>query len=174
MEKKLSLITLLIAIVVCCSSTLCLSSCSNDDQREDIEVKFSLLNEKGEKATTFKSSENILFDLKVTNNTHNDIDVIKEIIETDESRLIINSLGIYDNKNNLLGLPYDNILTGVVVLKPNESAHLQTCWLVNDNIEVDFSPFNVRTLKEQLPSGDYYTQFSINNKLYRYDFRIEQ
>ena len=57
-------VTILTAVLTACSS-------EEDDikNNEDICVSFRLLNEKGEETSTFKSGENLFFDLEITNNS---------------------------------------------------------------------------------------------------------
>ena len=176
MKKKLSLLQLFIAIAVCCGTTLCLSSCSSDDEEEifkDVAVKFSLFNEKGEETTTFKYGENIIFDLVIKNRTDQEVELLDSF---DDSNYYINAFIIYTSDGLVVGYPYDLIRDAEPYLLPRETIHWRTCWMVNPTETTDYAPFISTALKEPLPKGNYYTVFSFlyngERKVYKASFRV--
>lgn len=176
MKKKLSLLQLFIAIVVCCGTTFCLASCSSDDEEEvfkDVAVKFSLINEKGEECTTFKYGENITFDLVIKNRTDQGIELLDVI---DDNNYFINAFAVYTSDGQIVGYPYDKMRNPNADLLPRGTIHWRTCWMVNPTETTDYAPFISTALKEPLPKGNYYTVFSFlyngERKVFKASFRV--
>lgn len=158
------------------------ASCSNDNdekKQDDLEVDFFLMNEQGEKATTFKSGENIVLCADIKNNTS------KLIIFFDEAdypksvawNYLDNVFAIYESNGKLIDKAWDGISLSEIFLPSGETVHWQCYWKEH---KIDFPnvpPFVVDEIKSTLPKGDYYALFShyqINsNKIYKINFKIQ-
>lgn len=152
-------------------------SCSSDDgdvindNNEDIAVDFFLSNEQGEKATSFKSDENIYFDFSLVSNGKKDV---KEVFVFPQYMYLFQIFDIYGNPS---GFPWDKAGT-ISRFISDGNIHLQTCWKVRqtEKSDKDWEPFVVSNLKEPLTPGDYYAQvfLLIENelKIFNANFKI--
>lgn len=165
-----------ISLLLCTGFATCLSSCSKEDDEEDVYVEFSLRNDTGKKATTFKVGENITFDLRVTNHT----DETVYLTDTLNAKEIIKAFFVYSANGKIVGTPYDWQTSEEAYVQNNSSIHWQACWIIKPT-ECDedyYDPFFIKSIKEPLPQGDYYSVFSFiyngERKEYRVYFKIIQ
>lgn len=178
MKKKLSLLQLFIAIVVCCGTTFCLASCSSDDEEDffkDVTVNLSLLNENSEKVSTFKYGENIYFDMYAINNTDQGIYLTDNIYY---NRYSLYVFAIYTADGLFVGFPYDflHLSADKYELLPKGTIHWQSCWGIDPEEGAVDDIFIINVKRNPLPIGDYYTVFSFlyngERKVYKASFRV--
>ena len=154
---------------------LLITSCSSDgDSSEDVIVDFYLSNKQGERTTEFKSTENIIFNLSIKNNSTQTICLYRENEDLEKTALIF---AVYDSDGMIIDTPWDSYAISDANMDfVDNNVGWKTCWMINMVENVVTSPFCVESLKEQLPCGEYYTLFSfyIENELrtYKINFRI--
>lgn len=183
MKEKLCLLAIqtswmkvCVNLLLCVGLITCFSSCSKEDDEEDVKVEFSLLNDTGSKTTIFKVGENITFDLKVTNQTNEMV----YLTDTLNAKEIIKAFFIYTANGKVVGTPYDMQTSDKAYIPQKSSIHWQACWMIKptERDEDYYDPFFIENIKEPLPQGDYYTLFSYiykgERKEYRLSFKITQ
>ena len=175
--KPKSLLNLLLFII-----SMSYASCSNDNiekESDNISVDLYLMNEKGEKTTTFLNGENIVVCADLKNSTSEGITLFDE---TDHSHQLEwynleNVFTIYDNDGTLIGKAWDGFSLAEIRIPSGESIHWQCCWMEHQTEMPANSPFVINKIKNPLPQGDYYVLFSHylinNNKIYKINFKIQ-
>ena len=173
--KKLKLSFLLLPLIAAIG--LLVAACSSDEEiAEDVAVDFYLSNEHGERANSFKCNENIYFNISLRNYSDKAICISDE----NEPNMIMTVFGVFASDGNWVGFPYDSfsITDGNWELERNSVVNWHTCWMVHQTKNRDCSPFYMESLKDSLPKGEYYTEFSflLNNekKSYKVFFKIEE
>lgn len=135
---------------------------------DNIYVKFQLLNSKNQAVTLFKQGENIIFKLVITNERKGVVNypTLMNIIGKDLFR-------IYTSAGEDLGVPWDYAHgsgVGNTLLEPGDSLYFP-CPAFGPGIDIEkwkgdnsdrSLDFAKETTRDYLPSGTYYTKFSIN------------
>ena len=173
--KKLNFKQPILLLPLVAAIGLLFTACSSDDEMsEDVAVDFYLSNEQGERTTEFKSTDNIIFNLTIKNNSNKQFCLYREHEDLEKTALIF---AVYDSEGVIIDTPW----TSYAVSDANSdfldnNVNWKTCWMNNKVENVVTDPFCVESLKEQLPRGEYYTLFSffIDNELktYKINFRI--
>lgn len=140
------------------------------NETNQIDFKFCLLNEEGIPATTFNAGENFTFDFSFKNNYQDTITVTSEFINSDFFR-------VFNSKDNIdKGKPWTGIwceFSGIpqeFILKPFNSIQLRCPWILYENNSPDY-PLCMGESKEPLLKGEYYTiidldfHYSINGEV---------
>lgn len=171
----------LMSAVLIVMSAGCSSEGEDINNTEGIITTFHLLNENGEETTTFKSGENIFFDLEIVNNcdtmmvftseNQNNI-VIQQGISKDGADLFFplsneDLFSIYDKKGEKIGNPYTGLYCNtsfMKVIEPHSNYHARCNWKETGEgfwqPDVTF-PFCKLGSMEDLPVGEYYISFRI-------------
>lgn len=144
MEPKRILFSL-IAITLLATS---MTSCNKDDEeiRNGIDLNFCLLNANGEEQTTFKSGDNIYFDLTIVNNCDTKMvytfeewndRVVKSGICKNGADMFLPSAEelfcVYDEAGKEVGVPYDGMFCQFtaqtwMTIEPHSTSHLRCTW----------------------------------------------
>lgn len=173
--KKLNFQQPILLLPLVAAIGLLFTACSSDDEMsEDVAVDFYLSNEQGERTTEFKSTDNIVFNLSIKNNSNKKICLYRDNAEMEKNLLVF---AVYDSEGMIKDTPWDSYAVSDANSDfLDNNVNWKTCWMNNKVENVDTDPFCVESLKEQLPRGEYYTLFSffIDNELktYKINFRI--
>ena len=171
--KKLNLSILLLPLFAAIG--LLVTACSSDDDNEeDVAVDFYLSNEQGERTTEFKSTDNIIFNLSIKNNSNKKICLYRENEDLEKTALIF---AVYNSEGMIIDTPWDSYAVSDANIDfVDNNVKWKTCWMNSMVENVVTDPFCVESLKDQLPCGEYYTLFTffIDNELriYKINFRI--
>ena len=171
--KKLKLSSLLLPLLAAIG--LLVTACSSDEEiAEDVAVDFYLSNEQGERTTEFKSTDNIIFNLSIKNNSNKQFCLYRENEDLEKTALIF---AVYDSEGVIIDTPWDSYAVSDANMDfVDNNVDWKTCWMINMVENVVTSPFCVESLKGQLPCGEYNTliSFFIDNELktYKINFRI--
>lgn len=175
-KKSLLWISVLLLMLVGCSSE---GEYLNNN--EGIIPTFRLLNENGEETTTFKSGDNIYFDLEIVNNcdtmmvftseSQNDI-VIQQGISKEGADLFFplsneELFSVFDKNGKKIGNPYTGLYCNtsfMKVIEPHSKYHARCNWKETGEgfrqPDVTF-PFCKLGSMEDLPIGEYHISFRI-------------
>ena len=149
MEPKRILFSL-IAITLLATS---MTSCNKDDEeiRNGIDLNFCLLNANGEEQTTFKSGDNIYFDLTIVNNCDTKMvytfeewndRVVKSGICKNGADMFLPSAEelfcVYDEAGKEVGVPYDGMFCQFtaqtwMTIEPHSTSHIQITQIREDD-----------------------------------------
>ena len=172
--------------------TAAVVGCGDDDVfkekgvvRQELSVKLTLKNERGQETTTFKVGENIFFCLTAsysstpaeyghTLNVWNlfgtvpirgvfeplsreKVNVTKEIGGgfIDEDRPV--AMAVFTADGQFVGYPMDIIYSGQQKIQSGESLFYECPWLAVGEQTIYSTVFGKTTLREPLPAGHYYT-----------------
>lgn len=182
MELKRFLISMAAVTILTAILTACSSEEDEINNNEDICVSFRLLNEKGEETSTFKSGENLFFDLQITNNSNTTMVFSSERLNDMVVQLGISENGadmffplssedffcVYDKEGRKIGVPYTGIYCsgGCCKVIESHSAYNARCnWKATmDGLwhhgNVTYPLCKVDSM-DDLPIGEYYVSFSI-------------
>ena len=156
-----------------------LSGCSGDDESDELmndqatfrtdiySIGYSLRNENGDRATTFKEGENIIFDVTVYNTSENEIGL------ADERVILMGAMSIYRSNGEYVGNPWLNAFDSEelrwIIIEANGRLHWSWPWKYDEryvhddrfgsstsySYDVSYS-FNVFYPLNSLPKGTYY------------------
>ena len=188
MKKRKHLRKTILLLPLMAAIGLVFTACSSDDEKttpvpdeptveldadtikvyDNIGVKFQLLNSRNQAVTSFKQGENIIFKLVITNDRKNAVNypTLMNIIGKDLFR-------IYSSAGEDLGVPWDYAHgsgVGNTILEPGDSLYFP-CPAFGPAIDIEkwkgdnsdkSLDFAKESSREYLPSGTYYTKFSIN------------
>ena len=173
--KRRKYLHLLFLLPLVAAIGLLVTACSSDeDISEDVTVDFYLSNEQGERTTEFKSTDNIIFNLSIKNNSNKKICLYRENEDLEKTALIF---AVYNSEGMIIDTPWDSYAVSDANMDfVDNNVDWKTCWMINMVENVVTSPFCVESLKGQLPCGEYNTliSFFIDNELktYKINFRI--
>lgn len=162
--KQCKFLSWMMAIAI---AILTFTACS-DDEEETMTVHFQLLNEAGAECYKYQEDDNIIFRLRIDNNTDNAtiLPSVFEIIGTD-------IFSIYSAKGEYIGTPWDELFgnsSGKFVIESNSSAVILCPWLDAPSLGVEGHEnyysgcFSKTEKKLALPKGEYYSKFDISLK----------
>ena len=173
--KRRKYLHLLFLLPLVTAIGLLVTACSSDeDISEDVTVDFYLSNEQGERTTEFKSTDNIIFNLTIKNNSNKQFCLYRENEDLEKTALIF---AVYDSEGVIIDTPWDSYAVSDANMDfVDNNVNWKTCWMNSMVENVVTDPFCVESLKDQLPCGEYYTLFTffIDNELriYKINFRI--
>lgn len=173
--KRRKYLHLLFLLPLVAAIGLLVTACSSDeDISEDVTVDFYLSNEQGERTTEFKSTDNIIFNLTIKNNSNKQFCLYRENEDLEKTALIF---AVYDSEGVIIDTPWDSYAVSDANMDfVDNNVNWKTCWMNSMVENVVTDPFCVESLKDQLPCGEYYTLFTffIDNELriYKINFRI--
>ena len=177
MEPKRILFSL-IAITLLATS---MTSCNKDDEeiRNGIDLNFCLLNANGEEQTTFKSGDNIYFDLTIVNNCDTKMvytfeewndRVVKSGICKNGADMFLPSAEelfcVYDEAGKEVGVPYDGMFCQFtaqtwMTIEPHSTSHLRCTWKETGRNEDITYPICGCANMPDLSIGKYQVSFRI-------------
>ena len=164
-----------------------MASCSNSDETTDgldnePKMEFYLTNAQGEKQTTFNANEEIIFNLKVINNTAETYEIPyqeKFLVPQYEATNIVDVFSIYTSDGNFVGYPWDSMaVTMSKEIEPGQSINIEVPWFENKQWFYADMLFQKKEKRESLPAGSYYTLCTLYNKggkamVRRLDFEVK-
>ena len=177
MELKRLLFSL-IAITLLATS---MTSCNKDDEeiRNGIDLNFCLLNANGEEQTTFKSGDNIYFDLTIVNNCDTKMvytfeewndRVVKSGICKNGADMFLPSAEelfcVYYESGKEVGVPYDGMFCQFtaqtwMTIEPHSTSHLRCTWKETGRNEDITYPICGCANMPDLSIGKYQVSFRI-------------
>ncbi len=137
------------------------------EQKNGIEFKFCLLNEKEESVTVFNEEENFSFYFAVTNSREDTLYFYPGFAFSNDNDFC----RIYNSDNQDLGKPYffrGVELVGIsgFILEPGETYAFKQPWVDNHDSNWNWHRGNFISAKQEfIPKGNYYTGFG-----YRFEF----
>jgi hypothetical protein len=156
------------------------------NERNEIDFNFCLINVDGIPSTSFRANENFNFSFSFTNDTKDTIVVTTEFIKPDFLRVFRSS----DKEN--MGRPWTGVWCEFslrpqeIVLAPGNNKTILSAWLSSENSPSDLFPLCTDTALEPLPKGEFYTEiksnfhYAVNGKKtiiddlsYKINFKIE-
>ena len=141
-------------------------SCSDETSNEEIDdaISFSLqlCNIDGNAENVFKSGDNVVFDLIITNNSDYDISYGLNNTDIDFGDDLF---CVYSEAGSCIGLPWTGMYceyTGQksFIIPANTVKHIYCPWNLCDEVTCSH-PLCKAENKEPLPVGEYFTKFSI-------------
>ncbi len=167
-------------LFILCSFVLTLSCSKDQDEvRNGIDLNFRLLNANGEEQTTFKSGDNIYFDLTIVNNCDTKIvytfeewndRVIKSGICENGADMFLPSADelfcVYDETGKEVGVPYDGMFCQFseqtwMTIEPHSTFHLRCTWKETGRNEDITYPICGCANMPDLSIGKYQVSFRI-------------
>lgn len=164
-----------------------LAGCSSDDElnglignqatfRTDFySIGYSLKNTKGERTTTFKEGENIIFDVTIYNTYGN------EIALADERDILMGAASVFRSNGEFVGNPWQTVFYTCelrwIYIKANDRVHWSYPWIYDERY-ASTSSISIQNLSpmEPLPKGTYYSMIygrilkhDIDNKVSGHD-----
>lgn len=147
---------------------LIMSGCSDDEPdglkdnqatfRTDLySIGYSLKNTKGERTTTFKEGENIIFDVTIYNTIGN------EIALADERDILMGAASVFQSNGEYVGNPWQAAFYSKelrwILINANDCVHWSYPWIYDERYA---STSSISTQKlspmDPLPKGTYYTR----------------
>ena len=148
---------------------LTLAGCSDDELdglkdnqatfRTDLySIGYSLKNTKGERTTTFKEGENIIFDVTIYNTIGNEIGL------ADERDILMGAASVFRSNGEYVGNPWKTVFFTSelrwINIKAHDCLHWSYPWIFDDtNTSTSFAPYSIQNLTpmDPLPKGTYYS-----------------
>lgn len=170
MKKVLFFISCLALTV---SAATALMGCSSEEAFDKIDgnvkLNFTLQDVQGNKKTTFKEGENIVFDLEVVNN--DSLDFIYTLNFEDDSDIILDNdlFSVYTTMGQKVGKPWDNMfclmhLQDRWVLAPaNTTSHIRAAWYGTSAVRMSY-PLCKFEEEVKIKKGTYFTMFNVKYK----------
>ncbi len=185
------------------------TACSNDidnntDKEEpwssddDVLVDFSLLNDKGEKCSSFKENEVIFFDLVITNKRIGSLSILDGFKEGSDIFFDKDFFCVYTAKGEKINVPWTGMfceyaLHKALTIEAGTTYHVSCPWRyeTSDNLGEFVVSYplckgfdNENSLFPALKKGDYYTEFVVKyknlttsktfiEKKFKYKFKID-
>lgn len=172
---------LLFSLIAIALLVTCMTSCDKDDEetRNGIDLNFRLLNANGEEQSTFKSGDNIYFDLTIVNNCDTKMiytfeewndKVIKSGICENGADMFLPSAEelfcVYDESGKEVGVPYGGMFCQYsaqtwMTIEAHSTSHLRCAWKETGRSEDITYPICGSSNMPDLSIGKYKVSFRI-------------
>ena len=152
-----------ILLTVIATELLLFASCEKDKTELPVEFKFVLLDTLGNEKTVFNQGENIIFSFQVINNSSEDL-YLENFLPNDEFFRVYQP-NTYGGTLNY-GIPYESyIKIGSFKIPANGILNIEYPWEGGMFWNEEYSILSRESRNEDLPNGDYYTEFSQSFKI---------
>ncbi len=150
--------------ILCGLIVLTAFSCEKDkDNSIPVEFKFRLLDTLGNEKKEFNQGENIIFSFLVVNKSSETI-FLENFFPNDDFLRVYQR---YTNESSIdYGIPHEfYIKIGGFHIKENDTLEIKYPWLKIDNLDETYWVLVGGKENSELPSGNYYTNFSQSFKI---------
>lgn len=148
-------------------TTVGMISCSDDEldglrdnqatfKTDLYSIGYSLKNTKGERTSTFKEGENIIFDVVIYNTIGNEIGL------ADERYILMGAASVYHSNGEYVGNPWQSAFQTFelrwIHIKANDYVHWSFPWIYDEGY-ASASSISTKVLSpmDPLPKGSYYS-----------------
>jgi len=157
-----------------------LSSCSSEEEVEEqlsanqalfssdaYDIGYSLRNERGDRTTTFKEGENIIFDVTISNATGYKLHM------ADERDILMSAMSVFRSDGEFVGNPFQSAFYTFelrwITIEAHGRLHWSCSWIyderyVHDDRYGSSTSYSIKVLSPvaPLPKGAYYVMIKSN------------